>query len=86
MPFLDGEKLDEGDGPERQGRINCKSWIALIIAPGDIVWQGNGGINSVLLDGNLTERSHAVRKESIGLDSARRTSDHYATQIIFRHA
>lgn len=45
---------------------NCQSWIALIIAPTDILYQaGNGEVQKVdtaLLDGDLADRSHANRR------------------------
>lgn len=68
LPFLDGKKADEVEGPEQKGRTNCKSWVALIIAPGDIIWKGSNEkgklLNNELLDGNLAERSPANRKSN----------------------
>ncbi|KAK2599895.1 hypothetical protein N8I77_011612 [Diaporthe amygdali] len=91
LPFLGDEKANETEGPEHQGRTNCKSWIALVIAPGDIIW-GNGNfednVNHLLLDGNLARRSHANRKrrhrprwENKNLKSLRDT-DHFQTCLI----
>ncbi|KAJ0108249.1 hypothetical protein J7T55_000215 [Diaporthe amygdali] len=65
LPFLGDEKADETEGPERQGRTNCKSWIALVIAPGEIILENGNfedNVNHLLLDGNLARRSHANRK------------------------
>lgn len=62
LPFLGEEKADEKEGPEKQGRTNCQSWIALIIAPADIVYR-EGEVNTMLFDGNLVDRSHANRKK-----------------------
>lgn len=89
LPFLDGKKLDDGEGPEKQGRTNCKSWIALIIAPGDIVrGQQNAQVDGLLLDGNLASRSHAYRKNryrprwSKEHLSSRRDADYFQTCLI----
>lgn len=66
LPFLDGKKADEVEGPEQKGRTNCKSWIALIIASEDIIWKASNEkgklLNDRLLDGNLANRPPANRK------------------------
>jgi hypothetical protein len=92
LPILDGKKAVEVEGPEQKGRTNCGSWIALIIAPGDIIWDGSNEdgklLNDRLLDGNLADRAPANRKRHnrhrFGMTKFKspRDADHFQTCLI----
>lgn len=92
LPFLDGNKADEVEGPEQKGRTNCRSWIALAVAPGDIIWNGHDGEKKLpdenLLDGNLANRPPANRKRHnrrrFGMERFKspRDADYFQTCLI----
>lgn len=92
LPFLDGNKTDEVEGPEHNGRTNCRSWIALVVAPGDIIWDGHDGeknlLDGKLLDGNLANRAPANRKRHnrrrFGMErfTSPRDADYFQTCLI----
>ncbi|KAG8166630.1 hypothetical protein KVR01_002319 [Diaporthe batatas] len=92
LPFLDGKQADKTEGPEQKGRTNCRSWVALVVAPGDIIWDRQDGekklLDEKLLDGNLASRAPANRKSHnrrrFGMERFKspRDADYFQTCLI----